>query len=167
MTKTGFKPISAFLRENESVKPIQDRFAATSRLQQSVADALPAGLKTACRVVTMQGSTLVIAAANGAVAAKLKQMLPRLLELFREQFHENKTQEQEVTAISVLVQPDYFAFPREPDTRPPKVAIPTKTLAELAEALPDSPLRQAVERIRQKRERALTSGKKGNQNMKL
>ena len=152
--KSGFRPINALMRDNEAIAPIHDRLQRISRLQHSFADALPPGLGTSCRVATVEGSTLVIAAANGAVAAKLKQMLPRLLEKFRQ----NKKQEQEVTVISVLVQPDFFQPEPAPRTGPPREPMPSAMLAELAESLEDSPLKTTVEKIRKRRERVLTSG---------
>ena len=156
MAKTGFKPINALIRDNESIAPIHDRLQRISRLQHSFADALPPGLNTSCRVAAVEGSTLIIAAANGAVAAKLKQMLPRLLENFRQ----NKTQEQEVTVISVLVQPDFFQPESTPRSGPPREPMPSAMLAELAESLEDSPLKSTLEKIRRGRERALTTGPK-------
>jgi hypothetical protein len=155
-SKSSFKPVSALMRDNELVRPIHDRLTQVSRLQQSFADALPPGLNQSCRVATVEGSTLVIAVANGAVAAKLKQMLPRLLEKFRE----NKKQEQQVTSISVLVQPDYFRPPAAPESGPPREAMPTSKLTELAESLGDSPLKTTIDRIRKNRERALTNNTK-------
>ena len=152
----GFKPINALMRDNEAIAPIHDRLQRIARLQHSFADVLPPGLNTSCRVAAVEGSTLVIAAANGAVAAKLKQMLPRLLE----KFSQNKKQEQEVTAISVLVQPDFFQPEPAPRTGPPREPMPTAMLAELAESLEDSPLKTTVEKIRKRRERALTTAAK-------
>ena len=96
---------------------------------------------------------MIIAAANGAVAAKLKQMLPRLLEKFRQ----NKKQEQEVTVITLLVQPDFFKPEAPPRTGPPRKPMPTALLTELAESLEDSPLKTTLERMRTQRERALTT----------
>ena len=156
MTKSGFKPIQALLRESDGIAPVHARLVRLSRFQQSVADALPPGFGDACRVATVEGSTLVIAVANGAVAAKLKQMLPRLLEKFRE----NKKQEQQVTSISLLVQPDYFRLPPLPESGPARAAMPTAKLSELAESLGDSPLKATIERIRKGRERALTNDPK-------
>ena len=151
--KSGFKPINALMRDNEAIAPIHDRLQRASRLQQTFADALPPGLNMSCRVAAVEGSTLIIAAANGAVAAKLKQMLPRLLEKFRQ----NKKQEQEVTAISVLVQPDYFKPEPAPRTGPTREPMPSNMVAELAESLEESPLKTTMERIRKQRERVLTS----------
>ena len=155
--KHGFKPINALIRDNEAIAPIHDRLQRISRLQHSFADTLPPGLSTSCRVAAVEGSTLIIAVANGAVAAKLKQMLPRLLEKFRQ----NKKQEQEVTAISVLVQPTYFEPEAPLRTGPPREPMPSKMLGELAESLEDSPLKKTVEKIMKQRERALTLGTKG------
>jgi hypothetical protein len=153
---SGFKPINALMRDNEAIAPIHDRLQRVSRLQHSFADALPPGLSVSCRVAAVEGSTLVIAAANGAVAAKLKQMLPRLLEKFRQ----NKKQEQEVTVISVVVQPDFFQPEPAPRTGPPREPMPSAMLAELAESLEDSPLKTTIEGIRRQRERALTAANK-------
>ena len=153
MSTKGFKPIHALIRENDVIAPIHDRLQRVSRLQHSFADALPPGLSNSCRVAAVEGSTLIIAAANGAVAAKLKQMLPRLLEKFRQ----NKKQEQEVTVISVLVQPDYFRPEPEPKVAPPREPMPTSMVTELAESLEDSPLKTTMEALRKKRERALTT----------
>lgn len=159
MTSSGFKPINALMRENPALAPIQDRLRQFSRLQQSFADALPPGLNQSCRVATVEGSTLVIAVANGAIATKLKQILPRLLEKIRE----NKKQEQEVTAITVIVQPDRFTPPAVTHVGPARDPMSTEKLSELAESLEDSPLKATIERIRanrSKRERALTSATK-------
>jgi hypothetical protein len=153
---SGFKPINALMRENESIAPIHDRLQRISRLQHSFADALPPGLNTSCRVATVEGSTLTIAAANGAVAAKLKQMLPRLLDAFRQ----NKKQEQQVTAITVLVQPDYFRPEPAAQTGPAREPMPSAMLAELAESLEDSPLKTTLATIQKQRERVLTSSKR-------
>ena len=156
MNRSGFKPINALMRENPALAPIQDRLSQFSRLQQSFADALPPGLNQSCRVATVEGSTLVIAVANGAIATKLKQILPRLLEKIRE----NKKQEQEVTGIAVIVQPDSFLPPATGRSSPARNPMPADKLAELTESLEDSPLKTAMERIRARRQRALTSDNK-------
>ena len=154
--QSGSKPIHTLLRENETLLPFHQRLRQLSRLQKTFVDALPIGLSESCRIATVEGSTIIVAAANGAVAAKLKQMLPRLLD----KFHENKKQYQEVTGFSVIVQPEFFI----PETRPPigaaKEPIPTQKLTELAESLGDSPLKSALEAITKKRQRALTNKQK-------
>lgn len=154
--QSGSKPIQALLRESEALLPFHQRLRLLSRLQKTFADALPPGLSDSCRIATVEGSTIIVATANGAVAAKLKQMLPRLLEKFRE----NKTQDQEVTGISVLVQPEFFVAESTRRLGPPREPMPTEKLAELAESLGDSPLKEALQAIAKQRKRALTNKQK-------
>ena len=154
--QSGSKSINALLRENETLLPFHQRLRQLSRLQKTFVDALPPGMNDSCRIATVEGSTLIIATANGAVAAKLKQMLPRLLEKFRE----IKTQYQEVTGFSVIVQPEFFVAETRPRTGPPREPIPMDKLAELAESLGDSPLKSTLEAITVKRQRALTNKQK-------
>jgi hypothetical protein len=158
--KTGFKPIHTLMSENEAIAPMLQRLNLISRLQQTYVSAIPAGLIASSRVAAVEGTTLVIAVANGAIAASLKQILPRLLV----KFQENKMQEQEVTAIRVVVQPEALALDREA-TKPPRTLagnapMPDSALGELANALEDSPLKVTVQQIQKRRERALTNRKK-------
>jgi hypothetical protein len=150
------KPIHTLLRENEALLPFHQRLRQLSRLQKTFVDALPAGLSDSCRIATVEGSTIIVATANGAVAAKLKQMLPRVLDKFRE----NKTQYQEVTGFSVIVQPEFFIKESQPRSCPPREPMPFEKLTELAESLGDSPLKTALEAIATKRQRALTNKQK-------
>ncbi|HEX9391076.1 MAG TPA: DciA family protein [Usitatibacteraceae bacterium] len=160
--KTGFKPIHALMGENEAIAPMLQRLNLISRFQQTYVSTIPAGLNASSRVAAVEGTTLVIAAANGAVAASLKQMLPRLLA----KFQENKMQEQEVTAIRVVVQPESLALDREPPRRTrattvaPIAPMPDSSLGKLAEALEESPLKTTIQQIQKRRERALTVRKK-------
>ncbi len=154
--QSGSKSIHALLRENETLLPFHQRLRQLSRLQKTFVDALPPGMNDSCRIATVEGTTLIVATANGAVAAKLKQMLPRLLEKFRE----IKTQYQEVTGFSVIVQPEFFVAETRPRAGPPRVPMPMDKLAELAESLGDSPLKSTLEAITIKRQRALTNKQK-------
>ena len=157
---SGSKPIRTLLRENETLLPFHQRLRQLSKLQKTFVDALPPGLSESCRIATVEGSTIIIATANGAVAAKLKQMLPRLLERFGETIGENKKQYQEVTGISVIVQPEFFVAQTLTRQGPSRAPMPTDKLAELAESLGESPLKSALQTIATKRERALTNKQK-------
>jgi Dna[CI] antecedent, DciA len=85
---------------------------------------------------------LTIYARNGAIAAKLRQMLPSLLLKFRARGYE-------VTAIRIAVQANYHS------TIEPDVTVKTRqmgragveSLGKLVVALPPSPLRTAVARL--------------------
>lgn len=168
--KTSFKPIQALLRENDDVSPVMAQQRRLGRLQKIFGDTLPPGWETLCRVAALEGSTLVIAAANGAIATNLKAYSPRLLENFQNQLEKTSgkknKQEQEVTSIRVLVQPAISTW------RPPtptsvrlavqKTPISDAQLADLAGKLGETPLKTTVQRILTKRgaksKRALTNG---------
>ncbi len=158
--KSGFKPIHTLMSENEAIAPMLQRLNLISRFQKTYVSTIPAGLNESSRVAAVEGTTLIIATANGAVATSLKQILPRLLA----KFQENKMQEQEVTAIRVVVQPEVLALDR--DVAKPKRAVagiapmPDSSLGKLADALEDSPLKATVQQIQKRRERALTARKK-------
>jgi hypothetical protein len=109
-------------------------------LQRAFESATP--LARQSRVANYKLGRIVIYAANGAVAAKLRQMEPRLAALFR-------SEATEVTGIDIRVQPGT-------DNRPPP---PKKTLTgigdqqkqaltSLADGLPDgSALKAALARL--------------------
>ena len=156
----GIKPIHTLLRESEALRPFHQRLRQLSRLQKTFVDALPPGLSDSCRIATVEGSTIIVATANGAVAAKLKQMLPRLLERFRENIDENEKQYQEVNGFSVIVQPEFFVTEKAPPVSQPREPLPFEKLAELAESLGDSPLKSTLLSIASKKQRALTNRKK-------
>src|SRR5258706_6280553 len=84
--KTGFKPIHALMGENEAIAPMLQRLNLISRFQQTYVSTIPAGLNASSRVAAVEGTTLVIAATNWAVAASLEQMVPPILA----QLSENK-----------------------------------------------------------------------------
>jgi hypothetical protein len=173
--KSNFKPINALLGENDVMLPLIAQHRHLSRLHKIFADTLPPGWKTLCRVAALEGSTVVIAAANGAIATNLKADSPRLLTELKDKLklgrnekvgvgndaktaHLNKKlkQEQEVTAIRVVVQPEISTW------RPPtptsvrlatqKAAASEAQLADLSTQLADSPLKTAVERVRKQRQ---------------
>jgi len=161
------KPIQALLSDDDLVAPLVAQHKRLSRLQHSFADTLPPGWESLCRVAALEGSTVVIAAANGAVATNLKAYSPRLLENFRTLLEKKTTKEQEVTGIRIVVQPEISTW------RPPtptsvrlasqKTSMSEKQLNDLAEKLADSPLKRALGKIARRQEsatkRALTNKK--------
>ena len=153
MKPGGFKPIQALMRENDAIAPILDRLKRVSRLQQIYAEAIPVGVAAMSRIAAAEGTTLTIAVANGAVATRLKQLVPHLLAKYQEK------QDVQVTAIRILVQPDGDPYgPAEPARRAPqpRQEIPLQVLDSLSETLDDSPLKTTLQRIQKKRKRGLT-----------
>jgi hypothetical protein len=110
------------------------------RLQRIFESATP--LARQARVANFKLGKIVIYAANSAVAAKLRQMEPRLAHVFR-------SEAAEVTGIDIRVQPG------RPKTTPPRNNIiadigdrQKQGLTSLASGLPEgSALRMALEKL--------------------
>jgi hypothetical protein len=112
-----------------------------SDLQQLLLEATPSALAAASRVTDLKAGTLVVLADNAAVAAKLRQLAPRLLK------HVQK-QQAEVTGIRVDVQVKTHKIKAEDEvTKHPLPPDAIKDLGTLAEALPPSPLKSALVRL--------------------
>lgn len=112
-----------------------------SDLQQLLTEATPSPLAAASRVVDLKAGTLVVLADNPAVAAKLRQLAPRVLKHLQ-------NQQPEITGIRVGVQVKTHKIKAEHDvTRSllPPEAI--QDLGGLAKALPPSPLKSALLRM--------------------
>lgn len=104
--------------------------------------ALPANLLPGARIANLKGGKVVIHAASGAVAVKLRQLAPRLAESFIQQG-------QEVTGIEVRVQA-WRVTPGKLRQKQPLVmgARPKQALTSLASGLEEgSPIRRAVEKL--------------------
>ncbi|HQR04359.1 MAG: DUF721 domain-containing protein [Proteobacteria bacterium] len=112
------------------------------KLQRLYEAAMPAALALQGRVANFRLGKVVIYAENGAVAAKIRQLTPRIADFFLKEGVQ-------VSEILVKVQPDSdsrAALPRSPGAG---IGPGTRqNLALLTESLPtDSPLRAALERF--------------------
>lgn len=110
-------------------------------LQHLLFEAIPPALARASRVTNLRSGTLVISADNAAVAAKLRQLAPRLL------LHIRKLAV-EVTGIRVDVQVKTHKIKAEDESTQrslPPDAI--QKFGRLSEALPPSPLKSALARL--------------------
>jgi hypothetical protein len=110
-------------------------------LQQLLLEATPSALAAASRVTDLKSGTLVILADNAAVAAKLRQLAPRLLK------HVQK-QRLEVTGIRVDVQVKTHKIKGEDEVT--KHSLPPDAitnLGALSESLSPSPLKSALVRL--------------------
>jgi hypothetical protein len=112
-----------------------------SDLQLLLIEATPSELAAATRVTDLKAGTLVVLADNPAVAAKLRQLAPRLLK------HVQK-QQPEITGIRVGVQVKTHKINAEHEiTKRPLPPEAIKDLGELAEALPPSSLKSALAQL--------------------
>lgn len=109
--------------------------------ERRYADLAPPALARSSRVAGFRAGTLVLWADNAAVAAKLKQLTPRLMTGLNRQANE-------VTSIRVQVQPARVTRQREKKRAlsglPPQAVA---RFAELSAQVPESPLKRAIERL--------------------
>lgn len=94
------------------------------------------------RVANLKSGKIVIHAANGAAAAKLRQLAPRLVSVFR-------SEGAEVTGIDIKVQPGTATPPTKARGIPTAIGSKQKhALTLLAEGLAEgSPLKAALTRL--------------------
>jgi len=121
-------PLRALAAESRRLAELQQVFLKTA----------PPALAQSCRVSALRGDTLVLLADNASVAAKLKQLTARLLTSFRKQGLK-------ATSIQIRVQVDRPWAPAPVRPKRSKLsAEAVENLEKLAEALEDSPLKQAL-----------------------
>ena len=109
-------------------------------LQHALAGALPdEPLLRSTAIVRSADGAMVLFADNGAVAAKLRHLAPRLLVFFRQRGVE-------VTGIRVQVQPSIRPnpLPRKQISLGPQAR---HAISRLSSKLPESPLRVALARL--------------------
>jgi hypothetical protein len=126
---------------NPELRSLLATVQTLTQLQQQFAYVAAPYLTQSCQVLGLRQGTLSIAASNGTVAAKLKQLAPEIVSRLQDRGCE-------VSGIRVKVQVSYA--PPIPK-RTPRVLTRTakRELHELSENLTDSPLKQAIEKFSQ------------------
>ena len=135
------RKIGELLAGSGQLKTLSSEARRLAELERLIFEAAPRALSEATRVRNLRAGTLVISADNAAVAAKLRQLIPRLLVCVRKR-------EPEVNGIRVEVQPG--PRQRRPKRRSGKRPLPAAVIANfrcLAEGLRESPLKDAVNRL--------------------
>ena len=139
------EPISKLLGNSAEMRPLAQQLLLIKRLQKRYRTLVPETLAQASRVCAIEGTTVVICAASGPVAATLRHLAPRLLQGLRETRSASKhSRDQELNAIRVEVQVDAPAPRRRIK---PRDDVPAEQLARVADKLADSPLKSELERI--------------------
>jgi len=136
------RSLDAYLNSAGDLGRLSAHAGRLVKLQRVFEQIAPSCLAASSRVANFKLGKVVIHADSGAVAAKLRQLLPSLVDEF-------SLKGAEVTEIQVKVQPNHGApqhkksVPREP------VGPSVKSdLHRLAETLPeDSPLKESLERL--------------------
>jgi len=134
--------LNSYFDTSQELRQLSHKVAQLLALQRHYEKVAPPAMVRASHVVQLELQTLLLAADNGAVAAKLRQLAPRLAQLFQDGGHE-------VTGIQVRVQ---VALPPVVYTPAPASLSATgrKRLIDLAGELPDSPLKSALQRLSKK-----------------
>jgi hypothetical protein len=138
--------IARLLGTNAELRPLAERLDHIKRLQKRYRTLIPGELSQVSRVCAIDGTTVVICATSGTVAAALRHVAPRLLEGLRGNVRKStkSSEDQELTGIRVEVQIEVKPPRRVVTARAP---MPQDKLAKLAEQLSDSPLKEALARI--------------------
>ena len=143
--------IGELLAGSGELKALSREARRLAEVEQLLFEAAPRALAEAARIKSFRAGTLVLSADNAAVAAKLRQLAPRLLVLVRKR-------ESEVTGIRVEVQP--APHQNSPTRRSGKRPLGAAAIADfqvLAEGLRESPLKAALARLVQRRKKAVSS----------
>ena len=136
--------VSKVLGDAPELKVLQERLNLIDRLQRSYRTIAPGELARASRVSAIDGTTVVIYATSGPVAAALRQVAPRLLSGLQKSNSLKENEKAELTGIRVEVQVEArparrAVVPREP--------VPVERLAKVAAGLSDSPLKDTLGRM--------------------
>ena len=146
------RKIEEVLARSGELRAISAQAQRLAKLQQVLLEALPSPLNRSARVSTFRAGRLVVLADNAAVAAKLRQLAPRLLRVVQER-------ENQVTGIHVDVQ---VAVPQSKSGKVPQrrdLSLTAVSAFEgLAGTLKHSPLKGALERLVQRRKRVTRGG---------
>jgi len=129
----------AFLDQDDSLAALMPQAKRLIELREILASLLPESLARRCSVANYKQGRVLILAANGGTAAKLKLMLPALLE-------QVSRRAVEVTGLEVAVQaPGSETQLSEKSAKISQEAA--SRIAALCEQLPDSELKTALARI--------------------
>ena len=145
--KSGTPPtVTTLLQSEANVARLTAHAERLLQLQRQLEAALPRQLTQVVRVANYRLGKVVILAANGAVAAKVRQIIPGLVEKYRQNGAE-------VNEIEIKVQP---ASPIKAKTTKDEPAVigerAKRGLTDLARTLPpDAPMRLALERLAAKK----------------
>ncbi|MBI2295219.1 MAG: DUF721 domain-containing protein [Betaproteobacteria bacterium] len=139
------RKIGNLLAQSGQLRALSRQAQRLAELQQVLFEAVPPLLTSATRVKNYRAGTLFLLADNAAVAAKLRQLAPRLLVHVRKR-------ETQVTGIQVEVQvaAHQTGLPKRSRKRELNVAA-IDDFQALADVLHDAPLKRAVTRLVQRR----------------
>lgn len=139
------RKLSALLSNTAGLSALTRASQRITALQRLYAVCAPPDLTQASRVIHEHGGMLVIAADNGAIAAKLRQMTPRLLKNLQKQTAE-------ITGIRVQIQVNKAYSRPAGGTRKPVLPVDLiESFDRLSNQVKDPGLRSALVRFAARR----------------
>ncbi len=140
-------PAHSFLSATPNLQVLLQQAQKLLVLQKIWDEVAPKPLSTASRVGAVRQQTLIVYANNGAVAGKLRQLVPSLLEKIQKRGVE-------ITAIQVDVQ----VGTSPPGKKPKDLTVShnaLNSLEKLEQSLADSPLKNALHALIQRHSDAI------------
>lgn len=130
------------LNADDAIGRLSAQARRLMKLQRIVERSLPPGLARSARLANLKSGIAVVLAPSGAVAAKIRQLLPRLTESLR-------NAGVDLNEIRVKVQPRDLPATAQPKKSPRAIGKRQKQgLTSLASRLPEgSPLGAALQRL--------------------
>jgi len=130
--------IGKFLTASAELKALSDKAQKLLQLQNTFFDSAPPSLAQASRVKNFRAGMLFIVVENAAVAAKLRQLTPRIISNIRKF-------EPQVTGIQVTVQVTRSQSEASLPSRKNKISLDSiDKLRNLSEKIANSPLKSAL-----------------------
>lgn len=134
-------PLHRFLGSGDTLTRLHDHARLLLRAQEGLRSLLPPALGDHCSVANMRDGNMVVFARNGSVAARLRQMVPSLINGFA-------ARGQIVGAIQVKVGVVFEVEPPPPPKARSVGQVGRASLAGLIAELPeDAPLRASLQRL--------------------
>lgn len=131
--------LSSYFAASQELRELTHKAQQLAGLQQHYQRAAPQVLAHASRVIGLEECQLIIGADNSAIAAKLRQLGPQILDLLQ-------ADGAEVTGILVKVQ--VTQPPATPDQTGQALGeAGRRQVSEMTETMPDSPLKRALQRL--------------------
>lgn len=130
------KGASDFLRSNSTMAALLPALSRMNTLQKACASTLPA-MFTACEILNFEAGALVMSAPNAALAARLKQQLPKLQDRLQKDGWQ-------VNSIRIKVQVGRIAPPPAPKRVLELTDSALSSFAELSSSLSADPRSQGL-----------------------
>lgn len=134
------RKVAEILGDSPNLTALAATAQRTAELQRVYLQAVPAELSKTSHVCWARAGVLSMAAGSGAIAAKLRQLAPRILERFRQQGFE-------FNAMRVEVQVGLNQHALRKTEAKPLSEKALKSIRDAALELPESPLKSVLVRL--------------------